>query len=345
VMQARRTTTLPELERATPSEIEEALVHFDELDAPSLERLENHPVHGRRLAVLREAEAWLAEAGPEALATTPCPSAPCPSAEGLYDFGAGPGSSSLPTEERARIAEHLERCAGCRELVATLASPPPLPLELSEPPPLSIVRGGAPPRRSWRPRRVALVAAAAGLLFAALALPGWLADPLERLPRTPIYRGAESQALLYPRGPLLDRGARTPAVVFELAPVEGAESYRVELYRHDGGAFEVGDLVATHEAATPRLEHPALAAGRYTWRAWASLRGLERDLGSRDFEVRANQELAERLERLGADSSVKEIVEEVRALDSAGFVVDARALARTLPASEARDDYLSPPGR
>lgn len=339
-MQARRTTTLPELERATAREIEEALVHFDELDASSLERLENHPVHGRRLAVLREAEAWLAEAGPEVLA-----SSPCPSAEALYDFGSGPGFTSLPTVERARIAEHLERCAACRELVATLASPPPLPLELSEPPPLSVVRGGTPSRRNWRPHRVALVAAAAGLLFAALALPGWLADPLERLPRTPIYRGPQSQALLWPRGPLLERGARTPAVVFELAPVEGAERYRVELYRHGGGAFEVGDLVATHDADTPRLEGPALPAGRYTWKAWASVRGLERDLGSRDFEVRANPELAERLERLGADPSVKEIVEEVRALDAAGFVVDARALARTLPASEARDAYLRPPGR
>ena len=61
--------------------------------------------------------------------------------------------------------------------------------------------------------------------------------------------------------------------------------------------------------------------------------------------MRADAELAGRLAGLGEDASVTEIVEEIRALDRAGFVTDARTLARTLPESGERDAYLRPPGR
>ncbi len=328
--------TLPDPEVATASEIEEALVHFDELDASSLERLEDHPLHGPTLTRLREAEAWLAEAGPEALAL-----GPCPPAEALYDLGRGPGYHPLPPEEEASLAEHVERCADCRTLLTSLKSAPPLPLEASEPP-LSVVR----PRRPRRPpRRLVLLAAAASLLLMTLVLPGLLKDPLSGLPETPLYRGQASESLFFPRGPLLDRGELPSTLDFELAEVAGAEEYRIEIFRHAGGAFDSGELVSTHTPGTNHLERETLPIGHYTWRAWARVKGLEQDLGARDFEVRANPGLLARLGQLEDDASVAEVVEEIRHLDQAGFLTDARALARSLPESEERDAYLRPPGR
>lgn len=332
-MEARRTMTLPDPERATASEIEEALVHFDELDASSLERLEDHPAHGPTLSLLREAEAWLAEAGPEAFAL-----GPCPPAEALYDLGRGPGFHPLPPGEEASLAEHVERCADCTALLTSLKCAPPLPLAVSEPP-LSVVR----PRR--QPHRLVLIAAAASLLLATFVLPGLLEDPLSGLPETPLYRGQASESLFFPRGPLLDRGELPSTLDFELAEVAGAEEYRIEIFRHAGGAFDSGELVSTHTPGTNHLERETLPIGHYTWRAWARVKGLEQDLGARDFEVRANPELLARLGRLEDDASVAEVVEEIRLLDQAGFLTDARALARSLPESEERDAYLRPPGR
>jgi hypothetical protein len=334
-MDTRRPPTLPDLEEATAHEIEDALLRFDELDVPSREKLATHPVEGRRLSRLLDAEQWLAEeATAEDLAACACPTS-----EELFDFGGGPGSGSLSVETEKRIGAHLSLCDSCRELLSTLSQPPPLPLEISEQPTLSIRR----PRR--RPHQLVLLAVAASLL-GVVVIPGlFTPDPLSELPRTPIYRGMESANLLFPRGPILarDEGGATPE--FSLAETPGASRYRVDVFRHDGGAFESGLLVASLLDDGPRVVGGELSPGRYTWRAWATVDGLERKLGARDFEIRSNSALENRLLGLGDESSVTEVVEVVRALHEAGFLTDARVLARTLPESAEAEAYLRPPGR
>ena len=89
-----------------------------------------------------------------------------------------------------------------------------------------------------------------------------------------------------------------------------------------------------------------LAAGHYTWKAWTRERGLDIELGSRDFEVVHDdallRELAAILESGDDDAGVR----AVALLDARGFRADARVLARTLPASAERDAYLGrTPGR
>jgi hypothetical protein len=359
-----------DLTTASTAEIEEALASWDDLPPQTLERLATHPVWGGRLATLQLADAWLAEQGPS---ERPPEVARCPEADELFDYGRGPGARPLAARRRAQIDRHVLGCEECRTFAASLASRPPVPL--ADGLPASIPTGSlpAPARRErpqaapvielerarrWRPRVLVPLAAAAALAVAALtalrpgpslAAPGWPERPVD-------VRGAEAGELIAPRGTLLAAGpgaawtglAARPAPVFELRPVPGAEAYRVELARTDGSALGEGELLATLETPAPadatsiaRLAGPALEPGRYTWRAFAVVNGLETALGPRDFAVAADPELTAALAELEPADEPARSQTAVRLLDERGHLADARAVARRLPASAGRDEYLS----
>jgi hypothetical protein len=93
-------------------------------------------------------------------------------------------------------------------------------------------------------------------------------------------------------------------------------------------------LLLTLEGEGPNLRSDIpLAEGHYTWEAWAVVDGLDRSLGERDFQVVDDSAL--RLQILDLRP-----VARVRHLHEAGYLVDARCVARRLPASSERDAYL-----
>lgn len=168
-------------------------------------------------------------------------------------------------------------------------------------------------------------------------------------PEADIVRsGVPSDRLTHPRERVLSRtgsSATLPswaeALRFELAaPIEGAESYRFDLYHSaEGGAFSAGQRVATLESSEPRVALDAEASatlepGSYTWEAWANVNGLDRSLGERDFRLVENETVWATLNV--AEKSAR----SVRWLYEQGFESDARLLAETLPSSPARDRYL-----
>lgn len=344
-MERPQTRTLPPLNDADPLQLEEALLHWDEFDDASLVRLASHKATARRLSAVRRVERFLELGGlqEQAEADAPAPETAlesCPAADELYDLGRGPGFVSLTADERTALEAHLEACEACRTLVATLASPPPLPLHLEGEPeaPRSLRRVPARPlsrSRSWLP-----LAAAAGIA-GALLLPRFLdsnENPFAGLPEHALLRGSEEAGLFFPRGRVLaaDAGA---APRFELAPVDGASAYRVDVLLHDGSAFSEGERVQVLQEAGPSLGGAPLAAGHYTWRAYAEVDGLQRALGAREFEVVLDDAHAALLD---GDAP---LVERIRELHEAGYLTDARALATELPEGPERDAYLLPPGR
>ncbi len=383
-MDTRQIRTLEDPSSAPPAELEAALIHLDELDASSLARLDAHPEQGLRLRVLRAAESWLSENAPVERAEA----GPCPPAEALYEFGGGPGvlmpASQASMARDASIAHHLESCAQCAALVASLEGTPPLPLEwtriadefedgedelegsaprtlpdrhdgreaspaaaeppssTTSPPPLEPVTAVSPWFARWYP-----LAAAAALLMGVFVAPRFMSGSnLSGLPSPQILRGSESAALYFPRGPVLADAEGSAAPFFELAAVDGASEYRVELFLHGsaGGeveAFEQGQRVADLRSIAPSFVVTPLAAGRYTWRAYVTVNQLERSLGALEFEIRSD----ERFAGLQAATVSDELAAQVTALHHAGYLTDARALARRLPESPAREEYLLPPGR
>ncbi|MEE8467305.1 MAG: hypothetical protein V3T22_02560, partial [Planctomycetota bacterium] len=159
------------------------------------------------------------------------------------------------------------------------------------------------------------------------------------LPTSPLLRGASEEALLFPLGRVLPpdslaEGGFADRPRFELAAQPRASSYRVVLYSNSGGAFETGESILTLEGEGPDLRSEVpLADGHYTWEAWAVVDGLDRGLGERDFQVVDDSAL--RLQLLDLRP-----VARVRQLHEAGYLVDARWVARRLPASSERDAYL-----
>ncbi|MDP6954699.1 MAG: hypothetical protein QF599_01890, partial [Planctomycetota bacterium] len=78
--------------------------------------------------------------------------------------------------------------------------------------------------------------------------------------------------------------------------------------------------------------------------AVAVVNGLPRELGAMDFSVVKPTEpeasaLVEQLRALDGDG--RRVIHAVRLLHGAGYRSDARALARTLPASPGRDAFLA----
>lgn len=361
-MDTRQIRTLEDPSTASPAELEEALAHWDELDAPSLARLDAHPEHGLRLRILRASERWLSDAAPKESDAA----GPCPPAEVLYEHGRGPGAEGSPRDPEVTL--HLERCIACSALVTSLESAPPLPLEWTslsaeeledaddEPQMPAIAaarhdgRAKAPsPSAAEGTRRVSPwfaryfpLAAAAALLLGVFLGPRLLSSsPLSQLPSPALLRGAENAALLFPRGPVLAGRDGSAAPSFEVSPVEGASEYRFELLSHEGGAFDEGRALANVRSATPRHEGLRLDSGSYTWRAFATVDGLERALGALDFEVRSDPALAAD----AAPEGVAALVERILALHEAGYLTDARVLARRLPDGPEKAAYLAPPGR
>lgn len=373
---SKRGGKLLDLATASAREVEAALVEWDDLAPQTLDALATHPLHGPRVRALQLAQAWLSNQGERGRAPGV---ADCPCPEELYDYGRGPGYAPLRAERRAEIDGHVLLCRSCRTLTQSLASRPPLPLEsaLEAHDPLRAAIEGHVPRsippgepdlpsrvttaarRRARRRRRALrlvpVLAAASLVALVLILPDRLdAGARTGLPVAPVLRGNEGGPLLFPRGPVLAltapmgwtplRAGTVPR--FEIEPVAGASSYRIEIFRHDGTAFDAGERVGLLQRVEPWVADLELEPGHYTWRAWAAVGGLERELGARDFELRVDARLEERLLSLVDLAEPGRTEAALRLLHEAGHLTDARALARTLAASPEREAYLERvPGR
>ncbi len=304
---------------------------------------------GPKWRLVERTDAFLAS-GMGAQPSAP-PTALCPTPDELYDLGRGPGARRLSELERVGLRAHVAACSDCAELVETLRQRPPSPLLWSDG---GVFRAGAERVRRWR--IWAPLAAAA----AVLAVLMWGDDRsasrsdahdvgVERIrfPSAPLVRGDAGGALWHPRGRVLagPRGLYS-RLEFELAPRDRAQRYRAELERHDGAVFAKGEPIFAVEGDAPQLRavgaHArSLAPGHYTWEGWAEVDGLHTPLGRRDFEVVRDDSLLEELERRAAAPEPARSESILHLLHGAGFESDARAFARTLPASPERDAYLA----
>ncbi len=377
--------------------VAEALAHWDELDPAALRALTDDPHSRSRLRMLQSVDGWMRRSAHRADAreATRETASACPTSEELYDFGRGPGFRTLALERRAGIERHVESCVDCGGLVATLATPPPLPLDLGpgiEPvidhavtertnapravsgPPIAAPTA-APARRPEliAPRRPVLakkrasademwkrwapLAAAAGVLVIGGI---WFGSRRESVslafPADALLRGEAGGPLYFPRDRVLVANPKLAAawpalaseLAFEIDPQAGAESYRVDLFRHDGGAFATATPVQSVTSETPilALSASSLAPGHYTWRAWALERGLERLLGERDFALVEDAALTSELESLSERTEPERSLAAVRVCSERGFPTDARRLAQAMPHSPERDAFLGRmPGR
>lgn len=355
-MDRPQTRTLPTLDSATPAQLEEALVHWDELVDSDLVALASHAKTSKQLAGLRAVESWMRETADRAdqaqAASLETSVDPCPDADLLYDFSRGPGFAPLDSGSEQTIAKHLATCEACSQLVNSLACPPPLPLDLVEELEVAPTLSHEParplrPNATWRTFLVA--ASLAGIALVPFMMGGGQST-LADLPQAPIYRGTQQAEPLFPRGRLLaladDSGSANAAEpAFELTPVEGASEYRVQVFQNDGGAFDPGSHIESLRGPDPELQGGPLQPGHYTWRAWATVDGLDRDLGAQEFEVVAQDELVSSLKAIDGQSSLSDRIDLIGLLHEAGFLTDARALAKSLPKSPERDAYLSPSAR
>lgn len=323
-------------ERALPSSADDPrwddlLARWDELPDDTFAALQAHPQASARLRRLQEAERFLA-------------GDTCPEAEELYDFSRGPGYEPMEAARRGEIEDHLVHCYDCERLVESLETSPPLPIETTEEAepsePLAPVLPFSLER--WLPMAAAAAVLALGFL---VFRGGGVVDAGEAWPDYPLLRGASAEALNFPRDRVLAEGlvpggGWSAEPLFELAPVEGATSYRVTVHQHTGDAFDTGKALLFIEGETPTLRGTGpLAIGHYTWEAWATVDGLERELGERDFEVSADESRTKALSSLST-------LEQVHRLHKANLWTDARSVARKAPESPGRDDYLGlTPGR
>jgi hypothetical protein len=377
--------------------VAEALAHWDELDPAALRALTDDPHSRSRLRMLQSVDGWMRRSAHRADAREEAreSASACPASEELYDFGRGPGFRTLALERRDRIERHVVSCVDCAGLVASLATTPPLPLDLgpgiepvidhavtehsNEP---RTVSGGptaaptaAPGRRPEliAPRRPVLakkptsldemwkrwapLAAAAGVLVIGGI---WFGSRRESVslafPSDALLRGEAGGPLFFPRDRVLIANPKLAAawptlaggLAFEIDPQAGAESYRVDLLRHDGGAFAAATPVLSVTSETPvlSLSGPSLVPGHYTWRAWALERGLERSLGERDFALVEDAALTRELESLADRAEPERSLAAVRVCNERGFLTDARRLAQAMPNTPERDAFLGRmPGR
>ena len=335
--------TLPPNDRVTPAELEQALMHWDELDETSLRVLAEHPLSSQRLAGLRLAEEWLMGSGQTGLSEASPALQPCPSAEELFDF-------ALEGLRPTKVQAHVEGCAECAELLASLSSRPPSPLFLV-PDEEETAESYQPPRRhiaSWAP--LAMAAGLVGITIIPMlrSLTG-MDSPLG-YPEHALVRASQETAALFPRGLVLAdaKGARPE---FALPPTAGASAYRVQVFQFAGSAFEQGEEALRLESTTPTLSIPlgqGLEVGFYSWQAVAEVRGLERSIhDGGEFQVVRDPELSKEIEALLEQEPIQETsaLELIQRLEAKGFSSDARQLAARLPLSAERDAYLRGPGR
>jgi len=318
----------------------ETLVRYDELDVAARERLEADPRVRAAIAHLERADRWL-----DSLART---SDPVPDAELLYDVGGGPGALPVDEGDRARVDEHLAGAPAERGWVEALRRQPPPPLILE---PLDEVEGEALAAREEAPAPLRLVPSsssrawmawtplAAAALVLAMALGGGVRPTVLEggLPRSPIVRGDRAPGPLFPRGRVLAGGTFAATPSFELIEPERASAARIELraLESDGAdPFEAGRLLWSQPAAEAA---PALVAGRYEWTAFATVDGIEVELGRETFRVVAGNPAL-----LGAATGRQdEARADVVMLHAAGFLTDARRRARDLEPGAERRQYLS----
>jgi hypothetical protein len=357
----------------------EALAHWDDLDSATLALLERHPIHGPRLSMLRSADRWLEEQAAAARNVR----GKCPTAAQLYDFGRGPGYTPLTHAARLEIDRHLARCRDCEVIVESLVAPPPRPLEIVyEDAPHALASdahvdearaNGAPMTRLAQPhaaapafvrgptkpslRRWVPLAAAASLLATAAvwSVMGVSHESALRFPTNPLLRGATTESLYYPRASIL---YATPELVkawpafgerltFELRAQPRAQTYWIQVSENDGSAFGVNrnPWKQTSSAATFAADRD-LKPGHYTWEAWVVENGLDRSLGTHDFQIVADAALQRKLMAIAGRADPERNLEAVRILHESGFETDARRIARSMPPTPERDAYLDQvPGR
>jgi hypothetical protein len=333
------------------------LPDWDSLDAPTQRELTAHaeacPFCEPTWRVIRQADAYL-ESG---LGASPSEApAVCPTPDELYDLGRGPGARRLSELERVGLKAHVASCEDCAALVATLERRPPAPLIHGD--------GGsaydAVPSLLRRDRRlrweiVAPLAAAAAILAVlvwrddtgARARTDDIGRSSIRFPSAQLLRGDSAGALLFPRERLLasSQGLHSK-LEFEVAPRERASAYRAEVERHDGEAFANATSFLKLESKHERIDggedaQITLPPGHYTWEAWAVVDGLDVPLGRRDFEVVRDNELVAQIEQRSRAAEPARSEAILHLLHDAGYLSDARAFARTLPASPERDEYLA----
>lgn len=341
-----------------PHAADDALLRWDELDEQLLGMLAEDPERGWRLRKLQDADGWLRGRAAESAKKAGGPALlVCPPPEDLYDFGQGPGAASLSAERRASIDRHLATCLECERFVRTLESAPPSPLIRGLPVEVEDAEV-VPEVREPRRRRLRLVpvlaasAAAVVLFFGARAL---MTPATMRFPEAPLLRGSAGGPVYFPRDRVLLPSAEVaqlfPAlatpVMFEVEAQSEVDEYRFDYLRHEGGAIgrdvRLDRQVVSSHTVLARIPKEA---GRFTFDAWVVRRGLDQQLGTRDFQVVLDPAIEASLRALADRSDVDRTLAAVHALHDAGYWTDARALARSLPQSRERDSYLGQlPGR
>jgi hypothetical protein len=206
--------------------------------------------------------------------------------------------------------------------------------------------------------RLAPIAVAASLV---IGLGLWIAfSPSDTgavgFPQAPLLRGSAGGPLFFPRDRVLHA---TPAVraafpaldgrvVFEIEPQAEATSYRVDVARHAGDAFAADEasLMKLAGASSTIQATAEIAPGQYTWTARAVVRGLDQDLGQRDFALVDDADVSSQLETLASRAEPGRSLAAIKLLHERGYFGEARAIARAMPASPERDAYLAQvPGR
>ncbi len=288
----------------------------------------------------------------------------CPECESFVETLAAPPPVPLELPEREKPRVAAMGSAGIPVAIPTTAETRPAmrpPAEDANPAstPWPASTPSMEPRRPTHlrklPRLVPLAAAAAVVLGFGI----WYAMQ-ERsttptgFPGAPLLRGSSTSALLFPRDRVLHATeavrAAFPAldgsVCFELEPIAGAESYEVDVSRHGKDAFATEEAKLFQVAGpTPTIrtdpsQASALVPGEFTWTARAKIRGLDQPLGQRDFSIVEDAELCEALQHLAGRAEPARSLAAVQLLQAEGFLTDARAIARAMPASPERDAYL-----
>lgn len=369
-----------------PHAATEALVRWDELEPEVLRALERDPSHAPRLAKLRAADRWLrTESSGERREPGACPNAEelydygrgpgyaqlagqrraeidrhltrCNQCEFFVETLTAPPPVPFdvaPPAEGA-VADGTRGAGSDR----TLDRFDPRDDRLAKRSPRAEPSTGCP-ATTRRPRHLVPMAFAALAASLVVALGLWLAFSGDRgaapgFPESPLLRGSSGGPLLFPRDRLLlptdEARAAWPMLgtppIFELEPQPEATSYRIDLLRHDGSAFATTEDVVRLSGSNPQIAGaPVLGAGHYTWEAWASVRGLDQRLGARDFEVAEDRELCALLVEIASRPEPGRSLAALRLLHDRGWRTDARAIARSLPSTRDRDDYLGQvPGR
>jgi len=338
----------PPDETVLSAQVVERLLRFDELSQEELTELETNPAARDELHRLQLAEAWLTEP----FSSEGADESSCPSPEVLFDFGQKLEPMALSNSEQVKLSEHLDQCAECSALVATLAERPPSPLIVVDSTlpnghraPSPRPQGNRAVRIAQRPRSMEraslrnapfLVAAS---LLAVLVLSGWPTSVLgkgpSQFPSPSVMRGSSSLTLISPRNLVLSRSRDLPGLpqpnglIFEARPFPGAASYEFKVFERNGSALQSDAERASRGlmtgAAPQLLLASPLPVGHYSWSATAVLEtGERKPLGEMDFRVVADEALEDELMSLG------ESVDAVLRLDYGHYYADARTLTRRL---------------